>query len=45
MTVNSFPHDSFKDALAANVAYIKDFKYSELTGTAQQGLAIVTCMD
>lgn len=45
MSVNSFPHDSFKDALAANDEYIKTFKYSELTGTAQQGLAIVTCMD
>ena len=45
MTVNSFPHESFKDALAANDEYIKTFKYSELTGTAQQGLAIVTCMD
>jgi carbonic anhydrase len=45
MSINSFPHDSFKDALAANDEYIKTFKYSELTGTAQQGLAIVTCMD
>ena len=45
MTVNSFPHESFKDALAANDEYIKTFKYSDLTGTAQQGLAIVTCMD
>ena len=45
MSDNSFPHDSFKDALEANDQYIKTFKYSELTGTAQQGLAIVTCMD
>jgi len=45
MSVNSFPHESFKDALSANDEYIKSFKYSELTGTAQQGLAIVTCMD
>jgi len=45
MSDNSFPHDSFKDALVANDEYIKTFKYSELTGTAQQGLAIVTCMD
>ena len=45
MSDNSFPHDSFKDALAANDQYIKTFKYSELTGIAQQGLAIVTCMD
>ena len=45
MSVNSFPHDSFKDALEANDEYIKSFKYSDLTGTAQRGLAIVTCMD
>jgi carbonic anhydrase len=45
MSVNSFPHDSFKDALEANDEYIKSFKYSELTGIAQKGLAIVTCMD
>jgi carbonic anhydrase len=45
MPENSFPHESFKDALSANDEYIKSFKYSELTGTAQQGLAIVTCMD
>jgi carbonic anhydrase len=45
MSVNSFPHDSFKDALEANDEYIKSFKYSELTGVAQRGLAIVTCMD
>jgi len=31
--------------LAANDEYIKTFKYSGLTGTAQKGLAIVTCMD
>ena len=45
MSDYSFPHESFKDALVANDDYIKNFKYSELTGTAQQGLAIVTCMD
>jgi carbonic anhydrase len=45
MSDSSFPYNSFKDALAANDEYIKSFKYSELTGTAQQGLAIVTCMD
>jgi carbonic anhydrase len=45
MSVNSFPHDSFKDAFEANDEYIKSFKYSDLTGVAQRGLAIVTCMD
>jgi carbonic anhydrase len=45
MSNNSFPFEAFKDALAANDEYIKSFKYSELTGTAQKALAIVTCMD
>ena len=45
MSDNSFPHESFRDALTATDEYIKNFKYSDLTGTAQQGLAIVTCMD
>ena len=42
---NSFPHDSFDDLLAANAEYQKTFKYSNLTGSAAKGLAIVTCMD
>ena len=41
----SFPYEQFADAIAANDEYIKSFKYSELTGVAQKGLAIVTCMD
>ena len=45
MTNNSFPHESFGDLLAANAQYQKNFKYSELTGSAAKGLAIVTCMD
>lgn len=45
MAHDSFPHDSFKEFLVANDGYIKTFKYSGLTGTAQKGLAIVTCMD
>ena len=40
-----FPHDKFDDLLAANSEYQKSFKYSELTGVAKKGLAIVTCMD
>ncbi|TRZ56022.1 MAG: carbonic anhydrase [Streptomycetaceae bacterium] len=40
-----FPHEEFADAFAANEEYVKGFKYSELTGVAQKGLAIVTCMD
>jgi len=45
MSDKTFPHDSFDDLLAANTEYQKSFKYSELTGSAARGLAIVTCMD
>ena len=41
----AFPHDRFDDLLAANSEYQKQFKYSDLTGQAKKGLAIVTCMD
>jgi carbonic anhydrase len=41
----SFPHDQFKEVLASNAEYAKTFKYSELSGSAAKGLAIVTCMD
>ena len=40
-----FPHEEFADAFAANEEYVKGFKYSGLTGVAQEGMAIVTCMD
>ena len=43
--VASFPHEEFADALAANAEYVQGFNYSGLTGVAQRGLAIVTCMD
>ena len=45
MADNSFPHEAFDDLLAANAEYQKTFKYSNLTGEALKGLAIVTCMD
>ncbi len=45
MQKNNFPHEEFKDLISANTEYVKTFKYSELTGSAKQGLAIVTCMD
>jgi carbonic anhydrase len=41
----SFPHDQFSEVLSANAEYSKTFKYSELSGSAAKGLAIVTCMD
>jgi carbonic anhydrase len=40
-----FPQAQFDDLLIANAEYVKSFKYSELTGRALKGLAIVTCMD
>jgi carbonic anhydrase len=40
-----FPHDEFADALKANSEYTKNFHDAELTGVAQKGLAILTCMD
>ncbi len=43
--MSTFPYDEFADALSANEEYVKNFKYSDLTGVAQKGLAIVTCMD
>ena len=45
MQIHSFPHDEFKDILESNSKYVETFKYSELTGTAHKGLAVVTCMD
>ena len=37
--------DGFEDLWRANEEYANTFKYSELTGRAARGLAIVTCMD
>jgi carbonic anhydrase len=45
MASHTFPHAQFDELLAANAEYSKTFKYSELTGSAARGLAIVTCMD
>ena len=41
----TFPIDEFADVLLSNKEFVRDFKHSELTGTARKGLAIVTCMD
>ena len=43
--MTKFPRDQFSDILSANSQFANSFKHSELTGTAKQGLAIVTCMD
>lgn len=40
-----FPRESFADVLAANAKFAEAFNAQELTGTAREGLAIVTCMD
>ena len=45
MSSESFSHEAFGDLIAANTQYQKTFKYSELSGSAARGLAIVTCMD
>ena len=45
MSKNLFPKEPFADVLISNAEYAQEFKYSELTGRAQKGLAIVTCMD
>ena len=45
MTGNNFSRDIFGDLITANQEYQKRFQYSELTGAALRGLAIVTCMD
>ena len=41
----AFPRDEFADLLTANELFTKNFRHSELTGTAGRRLAIVTCMD
>jgi len=43
--INPTVKPSFDDLWRANEEYVKTFKYSELTGRAARGLAIVTCMD
>ena len=40
-----FPVSQFGDVMSANSDFVRGFQYSELTGTARKGLAIVTCMD
>ena len=40
-----FPSDAFADLLAANSDYVSHFLGSALTGKADKGLAIITCMD
>lgn len=45
MNSETFDISKFDDLINANSEYVETFKYSELTGSAARGLAIVTCMD
>jgi len=45
MNNQTFDPSKFTDLISANSEYAQTFKYSELTGAAARGLAIVTCMD
>ena len=45
MNNETFDASKFGDLISANGEYADAFKYSELTGSAARGLAIVTCMD
>jgi carbonic anhydrase len=40
-----FPVRDFADVLNSNEEFVRKFRHSGLTGTARNGLAIVTCMD
>jgi carbonic anhydrase len=45
MSKNSADREKFGDLIRANEHYAQGFKYSELSGSAAKGLAIITCMD
>lgn len=45
MSKNSADRENFGDLISANEQYAQGFKYSELSGSAAKGLAIITCMD
>ena len=41
----TFDKDIFADVLKHNQSFVSTFQHEELTGTAKEGIAIVTCMD
>ena len=43
--ITNFDSKIFGDLLVNNKSFVSNFEYEELTGTAKEGLAIVTCMD
>ena len=45
MSNEEFDVSIFGDLIDANSRYVETFKYSELSGSAAKGLAIITCMD
>jgi carbonic anhydrase len=45
MSSEEFDVSIFGDLIDANSKYFETFKYSELSGSAAKGLAIITCMD
>ena len=45
MSTPRISNDPFEDVFRANAEYVREFKSSDLTGEAREGLAIVTCMD
>ena len=44
-TVQPFPQDAFSDVLDANDRYAEDYVEPPMTGWADKGLALITCMD
>ena len=42
---DSLFRDVFADVLNSNKSFVENFEHEELTGTAKEGLAIITCMD
>ena len=45
MSASRDSNDPFADIYDANACYVREFKSSSLTGEAEKGLAIITCMD
>ena len=44
-TVQEFPRSTFEDVLAANARYVETYVPIERSGWAEEGLAVITCMD
>jgi carbonic anhydrase len=44
-SLQPFPADAFADVIAANEEYARSYASSDLSGWANQGLAVITCMD